>query len=196
MIFLLDMDGPLAAFDSYNFDRIKQAGHALDIESLEHQRHRFLDNHLLHRHQRKEVRTWVDTEGWFRDLPVTEGAQEGVEALLACDLELWVCSKPLDTNPTCATEKKAWLAEHFPALKDRLILAPDKSLIVGDVLLDDAPKLKWLPRAQWAPVIFTCPFNGPGSEWEGLPHWSWGQSIDHIISYISYHQSLSQGVRP
>lgn len=41
-----------------------------------------------------------------------------------------------------------WLVEHIGDGWDRrLILTPDKSLVVGDILLDDAPKHEWYGAA-------------------------------------------------
>src|SRR5690606_26027440 len=105
-------------------------------------------------------------------LPVTPGAQEGVDALMAVGVDVWVCTKPLEVNPTCRDEKGAWLREHFPMLEKRLIIAPDKSLVMGDILLDDAPSLEWARRATWMPVVFDAPFNRAGSIWERLPRWT------------------------
>lgn len=183
-IILLDMDGPLADFDLHFWERCTADGHQFDVAHPSLQHHRFFTEHIPNRRERSAARQMVDTSGWFRSLPVTPGAIEGVEALRSAGHEVWVCTKPLEVNPTCRDEKAAWLAEHMPFLERRLIIAPDKSLIYGDVLLDDAPKMEWLPLALWRPVVFSAPYNGPGSEWADLPHWSWGDAIDDL-RYLS-----------
>lgn len=179
---LLDMDGPLADFDVHFWERCIAEGWAFDIQHHSHQRHRYFTEHIPDRAHRRAARAMVDAPGWFRHLPVTPGARDGVTALLAAGIDIWVCTKPLEVNPTCRDDKGAWLADHFPELLDRLIIAPDKSMVHGDVLLDDAPKRKWFDRATWWPVIFDAPYNRDGSEWAELPRFSWGDDIGDLLA--------------
>ncbi len=178
---LLDMDGPLADFDLHFWRRCTDEGITFDINGPGYQSHRYFTEHIPNRAERRRARAMVDAAGWFADLPVTPGAQEGVEALLVAGVDLWVCTKPLEVNPTCHSDKANWIARHFPALADRLILAPDKSMIVGDLLLDDAPKVDWLARATWLPVMFPTPYNGDDTDWCGLPRWSWGDEVEDLL---------------
>lgn len=187
-IVLVDMDGPLADFDQHFWDRCAAAGHSFDIEHPHQQEHRYFTDHLSDPDERRAARAMVDSPGWFEALPVTPGAAAGMAALAEL-ADVWICTKPLEVNPTCRDAKAAWLAEHFGSYWERrLIIAPDKSLVAGDVLLDDAPKPEWYdgrvkvaPRALWRPVIFTAPFNGVGSDWSGLPHWTWGDDPATLI---------------
>lgn len=177
---LLDMDGPLANFDALYFERCALNGWTLGCEVHE-QRHRFAHSHLIDETHREPARAMVNSPGWFADLPVTEGAVEGLTEL-AEHAEIWICSKPLDTNPTCRDEKASWLTRHFgEEWARRLIIAPDKSLIRGDVLLDDAPYLEWFERAQWRTVIFPTPWNGDGSKWAGHQRWTWGNPAKALL---------------
>jgi len=179
-VLLLDMEGPLADFDTYGWQRCADAGHEFDA-GFHDRRHRFFTDHMPHVRHRKDARRMIESPGWFFDLPVTEGATEGVPELME-HFDVWVCTKPLEANPTCRDEKGAWLRRHFPALEDRLIIAPDKSLIRGSILLDDAIKPAWTNRAEWLPVVFTEPFNGAGSEWADWPHWTWADGMDALLA--------------
>ena len=179
---LLDMDGPLADFDRHFWDRCQERGFAFDVDSCDAQRHRYFTEHIPNRRERRHARAMVDEPGWFRDLPVTSGAQAGVAELLD-HFDVWVCTKPLEANASCLNDKHAWLVEHFPALSDRLITAPDKSLVRGAVLLDDAPKPEWFDRATWRPVIFPAPFNV--DLFPDLPRWGWGHNPHDIVEIVS-----------
>ena len=178
---LLDMDGPLADFDTHFWNVCTGLGHLFDIDHPGDQVHRYFTDHITDDTHRAEARALVDGAGWFADLPVTPGAVEGVAELLADGVDIWVCTKPLEVNPTCLNDKHAWLVRHFPDLAHRLITAPDKSVIIGDVLLDDAPKRAWLDRAVWQPVLFDAPYNRTG--WMASLHrWSWGQSVRDLLA--------------
>lgn len=178
---LLDMDGPLAAFDLHFWNRCTDQGWGFNVAGPHEQTARFFTDHMPDKAQRALARKMVESPGWFRELPVTEGAQQGVQDLLSQGVQIWVCTKPLAASHTCASEKMAWIEEHFPDLQGRVIVTPDKSLVQGDVLLDDAPKLSWIPRATWEPRIFTAPYNGAGSKWEGIPSWSWGDPLEGLL---------------
>lgn len=183
-ILLLDLDTPLADFDAQTLTMIRDAGFDIDIAGLGDQTHRYMTDHIVSPAHRRMARNLIEQPGWFRSLPVVPGAQECVAALFDAGVDVWVCTKPLEANPTCRDDKGAWLREHFPDLEDRLIIAPDKSLIVGDVLLDDAPHPSWLDRAAWDPVVFATTYNGPGTAWDGLPRFSWSDPIDTLLDLV------------
>lgn len=177
---LLDMDGPLADFDRHFYRRCSERGYTFDVDGPEYQQHRYFTEHLPNPSERKQARRMVDTAGWFAELPVVPGAQQGVLDLLNAGVEVWVCTKPLEVNPTCHSDKANWILRHFPPLHDRLIIAPDKSMIAGDVLLDDAPKHEWLDHAPWRPVIFAAPFNA--DQYPGCRRWTWGDPLDDLLA--------------
>lgn len=184
-VVLLDMDGPLADFDGKYWDFCCSTELHMNITSLQDPaRKRFMEDNILDKRHRQIARNYIESghNHWFLDLAVTDGAQDGVEELLSrSDIDLWVCTKPMEKNSTCRDDKAAWLAKHFPPLVKKLILAPDKSLIRGHVLLDDAPRIDWLPRAEWEPVIFPSVFNAEGSQWARIRQWTWGDSVDALL---------------
>lgn len=180
---LVDMDGPLAAFDDLFFERCAANGWEVDC-TLDHQTHRYATDHIPDQAHRAAARRMVDTAGWFRDLRVVPGSREGL-AELAAVAHVWIVTKPLASNPTCACEKTWWVKTHLGSTwVDRLVIAPDKSIVRGDILLDDAPKLSWLPRAEWRPVIYPAPFNRAGSQWAGIPAWCWRDGTDALLKLI------------
>lgn len=198
MILLLDMDGPLADFDRHFYQRCLELGYEFDVDGLDGQRHRFFTEHMVDAVHKREARKLVDSAGWFEGLPVTPGAQEGVRELLDAGHDVWVCTKPLEVNPTCRDAKGAWLREHFPELERKLIIAPDKSLVRGDILLDDAPHLRQIAEAVWRPVVFTAPYNGEESEWAHLPHWTWGDPLEELFDRpftIAWEENIASMAR-
>lgn len=54
--------------------------------------------------------------------------------------DLWLLTKPKYENPFCYTEKRLWVENHLGlSWCEKLILCPDKSLMIGDFLVDDTP---------------------------------------------------------
>lgn len=185
-ILLLDMDGPIADFDQHFWDECKRHGVTLNIDSLDHQdRKRFMTENIPDPNECAYMRYAVDQTRWFMNLPVTPGATEGVEVLME-EFDVWVCTKPLDANKYCLSDKREWLEKYFPALSTKLITAPEKSMVFGHVLLDDAPHLGCISKAFWNPVVFRSGFNEtPGNPWDMLHSWSWGDSTDILHSQVS-----------
>jgi 5'-nucleotidase len=77
--------------------------------------------------------------GLFASLSVIPGAIEAVAELRRNPrLDVWILSAPSTRNPLCYSEKRIWVEKVFDyPLAKRLILASDKSLLRGDILIDD-----------------------------------------------------------
>jgi hypothetical protein len=74
--------------------------------------------------------------GLFASLRPISGAVEAVAQLRSDPrFDIWILSAPSARNPACYSEKRIWV-ERDPLAK-RLILSSDKSLLRGDVLIDD-----------------------------------------------------------
>ncbi len=186
MRLLLDMDGPLADFDLRFWELCQRHNLDMNITGLDDpSRRRFMTDNIVDDQQRKFARSVVDRTHWFAELPVVKGAVDGVLALQTLGVDVWVVTKPLEANPHCRDDKAKWLRTHFgTAMEHKLIITPDKSLIHGAVLLDDAPKLSWFSDASWRPVIFPSVFNGPGSEWGDVPSWGWSDPLSDLIGHL------------
>ena len=178
-VLLLDQDGPLADFDLAFWRLGHNLGVTFDIASMKDQTHRFADQHIPDKSARKAMRTIVNETHWFAGLPVTEYADGGVR-VLEQHFDVWVCTKPLEANRWCASDKYAWLRKHFPRLADKLIVTPDKSMVQGDILLDDAIKPAWVERAAWTPVTFDAPFNRTGPHAFDL-RWKWTDPVERLV---------------
>ena len=179
-IVLVDMDGVLVDFDAWIYER-RDLWPSLNPDRSA-QRHYFLTDEVSKEDARK-MRQCVNAGRVFRDAPPIEGAIAGVWAL-AEEADVWICTKPLEANVRCRDEKASWVRRHLGAeWERRLIITPDKSLVHGDILLDDAIKLPWIERASWAPVVYDDDFNGSGSKWDGLPRWSWSDPIEALLEH-------------
>lgn len=188
---MLDMDGVLADFERHAYDGARELGCTFDIAGLHEQTSKYCTDHIPNRRERKVARTMIESPGFFETLPVMPGAIEGARELIAAGIDVWVCTKPLETNPTCRDAKGAWLRRYLPELEHKLIIAPDKSIIVGDILLDDAPNPSWFPIAPWRPVVFAAPYNGAGSAWEHVPSWTWGEPVCDLVAAASALRYIS-----
>lgn len=99
----------------------------------------FLGRYHEFRKAKPEIDFPQSIPGFFENLEPIEGAIESVNALRQSnDFEVYILTAPSTRNPLSYTEKRLWVERHFDyAMVKRLILSPDKSLLRGDVLIDD-----------------------------------------------------------
>lgn len=185
-VLLVDLDGVVADYDGHFFERCAESGFVLDVEPAG-QQHRYATDHVIDPKERKLARAMTNEPGWFRSLPVMPGAVDGLKEIRFALGEdaVWLCTKPAIDNPTCRDEKFAWVLAHLgKSWARKLIIASDKSMVRGTVLLDDAPNPDWFDRAEWRPVIYSAPFNGEGSKWADLPHFTWGDPCRKLYEQL------------
>src|SRR5690606_24071873 len=98
--------------------------------------------------------------GFIRDLPPVAGAIEAYRELTALGMDVRICSSPLHQFENCVAEKYLWVHRHLGrAATDRLILTRDKTLVRGDLLIDDKPRITGAVRPSWRHIIYDAPYN-------------------------------------
>lgn len=103
-----------------------------------------------------EVRRAV---GFFRSLPAIAGAKEALEELVHGGCIVRIVTAPIRTAHS-ASEKMDWIAEHLGAeWCQRTILARDKTLIRGDILIDDNPEVAGEITPLWTHVLYDQEYN-------------------------------------
>lgn len=77
-----------------------------------------------------------NTKGFFKDLPVMEGAQEVIKELME-DHEIFITSAAMDF-PNSFDDKFYWMQKNFPAIhKQNIVFCGNKGIIHADYLIDD-----------------------------------------------------------
>ncbi len=99
------------------------------------------------------------SEGFYRNLPVVEGSLEALEEMAAM-ADVYVCTSPLLSNPYCIKEKYEWISDYLGSqwLK-KIIVSYDKTLIRGDILIDDKPQINGIELPEWEHVLYSRPYN-------------------------------------
>lgn len=151
---LVDQDGPLADFDAAVYAVLFDAGYNLDTLT----RTQWETSNDIRQQLGDNAANLIDTArrsaGFYRHLPVVAGAQNAIETLLDHGFHVAVCTTPSLKNPTCASDKLAWIEEHFPKLKKHFAVAYDKTLVRGAVLVDDKPIVTGSLDPMWQHIRF------------------------------------------
>jgi 5'-nucleotidase len=70
------------------------------------------------------------------------------------------CTSHLFAYDYCVVEKYEWIDHHFGSeFVDRIILTRDKTLIRGDLLIDDKPEVFGLMEPTWEHIVYDRPHN-------------------------------------
>lgn len=80
-------------------------------------------------------------KGFFYNLPVMPGAIEFVEKLLKSDkFDLHVLTQPVSGSSHSYRDKVIWVKKYFPQLVNKITMTQDKTMLRGEILIDDNPK--------------------------------------------------------
>lgn len=118
---------------------------------------------------------WLMSQpGFFHYMDLLPGAKEALTSILASGtIEPFLCTAPVISSPICWTEKVLAVREKLgQEWVDRLIITHDKTLVNGDILIDDKPKIRGVNEEDtpWIHVIFDAPYNRDLLEWGSSSH--------------------------
>lgn len=116
----------------------------------------------------KAVRKYVHMPGFFRSVPVMEGAQDAVLALMK-DFDVYIVSAAMEF-PQSLIEKYEWLKEHFPFVSwSNIAFCGSKSIIGTDFIIDD--HVRNLDGFKGKTLMFTAGHNLGIDRHERVNNW-------------------------
>ncbi len=138
-IALFDMDDTLC---DYSGQLMKDLGKVYSPSELKDIQ---LYNSRIPREIRNQIKKIRGQEGWWRNLPFSGEGMEIWQYMLSLGFENYIATKGPYKDANAWKEKREWQKIFLPEAKG-LIITDDKSLIRGDVLVDDWPPYvaKWL----------------------------------------------------
>lgn len=191
MLVLVDQDGVLADFDAgVNAALAKRHPHLRIIEPASRRSFRLRDDYPgKYLEEIKEIQA---SPGFILGLAPMPGALDAMHDMLAAGHDVRICTAPLTRFTNCVGEKFQWVHDHLgPAWVQRVVLTMDKTLVRGDVLLDDCPEVIGALVPTWEHVVFDAPYNvaSPGRRltWE-----TWR----HVLDDPGAHKQADGGVTP
>jgi len=172
MVILVDQDGPLADFERGFLVRFRTEFPHVPFIPYE-KRKTFYIHDDYPASALDKIESICYAPGFYRNLPQVPGAREALEELLRFGHDVRICTSPLSRYEHCVLEKYEWVDEFFGHdFTRRIILTKDKTLIRGDMLIDDKPKIEGVLEPLWEQVVFDMPFNQNIEKKKRLVGWS------------------------
>jgi 5'-nucleotidase len=158
-IILVDMDGPLAQFEETFLKEWKKMFPKEPHIPLRHRRKFYPRDEYPEKLRPKVEQIYKDRDFYPKISPVEEGLR-AMRDMLALGIEVFICTTPLSFYYHCVFEKYDWVERHLGyEFTKRLILTRDKTLIRGDLLIDDKPEITGIQTPAWEHIIYDFPYN-------------------------------------
>lgn len=179
-IILVDMDDVIADFDRGFLDLYRAQNPDQFFVSLENRR-----NFRLKNDYPKDLRPLVEkvyfSKGFFLNLPPVEGSLEALSELKKEAKNVYICTSPFTENPFCLSEKWGWVENYLGHdWIERLIITRDKTMVHGDMLIDDRPNIRGIMKPSWEHILYSRPYNQDVEGKRRLTWQNWREVLDIV----------------
>ena len=124
-------------------------------------------HHEVPEHANMKWFDYINEKGFFRDLPVIEGAQEVMHALHD-RYDVYIVSAAMEFRNSLE-DKYDWLEEHFPFISWTNIIFCGEKIVNADIMIDD--RIKNFIDFKGRPLLFSSPHNELINHYERVNNW-------------------------
>ncbi len=159
MKILVDMDGVLANFES-GFLKLWREKHADKPFIPLEQRTTFYVEDQYPVDLKDLVFETFSSANFFRSLEPIDGGIKAMNELQQMGHEVFICTSPLVSYQNCVLEKYEWVDAYLgKEWVDTIILTRDKTMVKGDILIDDRPSIEGCDIPSWEHILYDQPYN-------------------------------------
>lgn len=167
MLWLLDMDGVLANSEKGFVDALIKQHPELPFIPVAHRTTYYLEDQYPPEYK-PIIREIFTKKGFFYSFEPMPGSIEALAEIRARGIDAHICTTPFSAAPEfspadyeqCRLEKVQWMADwHGMYWADRVIIAPDKTVVPGDLLIDDKPEIKGNQKPSWEHILYSWKYN-------------------------------------
>lgn len=100
------------------------------------------------------------SKGFYLNIKPVEGSLEALSEMSSRGYKVYICTSPSLSNPSCIQEKYGWVSNHLGKYwTEKMILSRDKTIIQGDLLIDDKPSVTGAQEPTWEHILYSQPYN-------------------------------------
>ncbi|XP_062859396.1 5'(3')-deoxyribonucleotidase, mitochondrial-like [Trichomycterus rosablanca] len=161
---LVDMDGVIADFEGGFLKKYREKYPKEPYISLEERRGFWVSTQygqLRGDLCEKAISIW-ESKNFFMELEPLPGSLEAVKEMANMEnTDVFICTSPIKHYAYCQYEKYAWVEKHLGYdFLEQIILTRDKTVVSGDILIDDKPDILGVePNPSWEHIVFTACHN-------------------------------------
>lgn len=120
---------------------------------------------------------------FYRTMEIIEGSVEALYEMQSLGADVYFCTRPKTSSSHCYEGKKEWIREHFgDKWVKKFIPIKDKTMVIGDYLIDDKPVIPNAHKATWKQIYFDQPYNRANT------------TIPRITSWNNWKEVFSKGI--
>ncbi|MDP2628701.1 MAG: 5'-3'-deoxyribonucleotidase [Nanoarchaeota archaeon] len=107
-----------------------------------------------------EIENILYAKGFAEKLTPVSGAIDAIKEMSQYH-DVFICTTPLAKYQFNLSDKSKWVEQYLGEewARRKIIFVRDKTLINGDILIDDSPEIKGLRNPSWEHIIFDQPYN-------------------------------------
>ena len=176
-ILLIDMDNTIVDYSTPISDAIRKEG---NVNSNPSNWFTFTNQKPLRKIQKRTQ----SAPHFFLNLKPIDGALECLKELDSLGYIIFIVSSPSVNSDTCHSDKAKWLTENMGEHWARkLILTKDKTVVIGDFLIDDRMDITGvIEKPTWKHIMFTQPDNINHKSDLRLNEWSMSSVLNILQS--------------
>jgi len=161
MIILLDLDGVVVDIDKQFGTFWKKLHPDKPLPDVSTRKQFHIGSDLFPKEHSKHAFDVFKQPGYYRHAPFMPGAKEAVlELWNSDDHEVYFVTSASNSMPLAPSEKYQWVSEYLGVeFVNNLIICQDKSMIRGDILVDDKPEVRGESNATWEHVLYDASYN-------------------------------------
>jgi len=159
MIILIDMDDVIADFDGEFYAKWCLKYPHKQIAHPDH-RTKFYIKDESPPEYRDLIYSLCSENGFIRSLPEIPGAVNALKQIKKLGNSVFICTSPLLYYENNVLEKYLWVEEHLGRnWTENIILTRDKTIVRGDILIDDKPEITGHCTPVWEHILFDRSYN-------------------------------------
>ena len=109
---------------------------------------------------KEDIRDVVASKGFIANLEPVAGGLEALAEMKSKGHDVFICTSPMKMYKHCVVEKYEWIDRHLGSEWVRkLMLTADKTIVSGDIIIDDNPEIKGCAKPSWEHVLYDVAYN-------------------------------------